>query len=219
MKTLFIIPGACSFGSMVALEWLQQPYQVGITTAEIRSGAEFRAINPLGKVGALKDGDNMIYENIAILLYLVDKNPDSKIAIPLNTPQRINAYKWLSYLSSTLHVAFSPLFNPSAFVDEADVEKFKLKMIGRLQGVLAYVDSYLKENEYFISTTPGIVDAQAYGLLRWAEKFNLLKQYNSVNNFIQRLGTLPAVRNALNIEQQQVDTLIDSGFAGYYVFK
>lgn len=92
MQTLFIIPGACSFGSIVTLEMLKQPYKIGLTTAEIRQSSKFRAINPLGKVGALKDGDILVYENLAILLYLVDKNPDSQIAIPVNTANRIDTY-------------------------------------------------------------------------------------------------------------------------------
>ena len=68
MPILFIIPGACSLGSMVALEWTNKPYKIGITTPEIRASEAFRAINPTGKVAALKDGNQVIGENLAILL-------------------------------------------------------------------------------------------------------------------------------------------------------
>ena len=218
MKSLFIIPGACSFGSIVALERLNQPYQVGITTVEIRQSAEFRAINPLGKVGALKDGDNLVCENLAILLYLVDKNPDSKIALALNSKERVDTYKWLSYLSSTLHVAFSPLFHPAAFVDEAQINEFKQKMLLRLRAVLAYVDSYLADNQYFVGGKFTVVDGQAYGLLRWAEGFELLNDYPAISSFISNMNQLPEIQNANNIEQQKVDKLINSSFSGYYQF-
>ena len=218
MQTLFIIPGACSFGSIVALELLKQPYQVGITTAEIRQSPEFRTINPLGKVGALKDADSLVYENLAILLYLVDKNPGSKIAVAINSQERIDTYKWLSYLSSTLHVAFSPLFHPAAFVDEADVANFKQKMLLRLRGVLAYVDSYLASNQYFVGDKFSVVDGQAYGLLRWAERFELLSDYPAINSFITNLNQIPEVQNANSIEQQKIDKLINSSFSGYYQF-
>lgn len=217
--TLFIIPGACSFGSMVALEWLAKPYQVGITTPEIRSSKEFKTINPLGKVGALKDGDNLVAENIAILLYLVDSNPDSVINIPLNTQERVEAYKWLSYLSSTLHVAFGPLFRPSAYVEESAVEMFTKYTISRLKDVLAYVDSYLAANKFFIGDKVSIVDAQAYGLLRWSVKFNVLNDdYPAIKNFLQQMEQLPVVQNALNIEEQKTENLSNSSFAGYYKF-
>jgi len=218
MQTLYIIPGACAFGSMVALEWLRKPYQIGLTTPEIRKTPEFLVINPLGKVGALKDGDTLVYENLAILMYLVDKNPESEIAIPVNTPSRIEAYKWLSYFSSTLHVAFSPLFNPERFVSENMVNDFKQKMLIRLRDVLAYVDSYLSKNKYFVGSKASIVDAQAYGILRWSEKANLLNDYQNIANFIARMNELPAVKNAQNIEIQKTDNLINSSFVGYHKF-
>lgn len=219
MQTLFIAPGACSFGSIVALELLAQPYQVGITTPEIRAGKEFRAINPLGKVGSFKDSDNLIYENAAILMYLVDKNPNSKISLNFNSKERIEAYKWLSYLSSTLHTAFGPIFQPKAFVDdEAAIEKLKQKTVERIKAILAHLDEHLARHKYFIGDTLSIIDGQAYGLIRWANKFDLLKDYPAVSKFMAHMGQLPSVQNALNIEQQKADKLVDSKFTGYYKF-
>lgn len=218
-QTLFIIPGACSLGSMVALELLDQPYQIGITTAEIRASEAFHKINPLGKVGALADNGRVVYENLAILLYLIDKNPNSKIALGLNTPERIETYKWLSYLSSTLHVAFGPLFYPTGFVDESAVEMFKTHAIKRLQDILSYIDTHLSIAPYFIGNTPTIVDGQAYGLLRWTKKFDLLNdKLPNIQKFLATMGKLNAVQNALNIEQNKTDALVDSSFAGYYNF-
>lgn len=217
--TLFIIPGACSFGSMVALEWLEKPYQVGITTPEIRASEAFRKINPLGKVGALVGDGQVVYENLAILLYLVDKNPNSKIALELNTHNRIETYKWLSYLSSTLHVAFGPLFNPKGFVDESAIEMFKARAIKKLQDILAYLNTHLSTSSYFIGSTPTIVDGQAYGLLRWTKKFDLLTdEFPNIQRFLAMMGELDAVQNALNIEQNKADALVKSSFAGYYDF-
>ncbi len=218
MQTLYIIPGACAFGSMVALEWLHKPYQIGLTTPEIRKTPEFLAINPLGKVGALKDGDTLVYENLAILMYLVDKNPDSEIAIPVNSTSRIEAYKWLSYFSSTLHVAFSPLFYPERFVSENMIDDFKQKMLIRLRDVLAYVDSYLGKNKYFVGSKLSIVDAQGYGILRWSERAGLLNDYQNIANFIARMNEIPAVKNAQNIEIQKTDNLVNSSFVGYHKF-
>lgn len=216
--TLFIIPGACSFGSMVALEWLGKPYQIGITTPEIRKSPEFLKINPLGKVGTLIDNNNVIYENLAIILYMIDQNPSSKIAIPVNSKERIEAYKWLSYLSSTLHVAFGPLFSPNSFVDESAIDMFKTNSIKKLKGILSYVDTYLQNNSYLITKTPTVIDAQAYGLLRWSVKFGVLDDFKHIQSFISRMNKEVAVKNALNIEQNKTDELINSSFTGYYNF-
>lgn len=216
MKTLFIIPGACSLGSMVALEWLGAPYQVSITTVEGRAGDAFRKINPLGKVAALLDGENIIYENLAILLYLVDQNPHSKIALPLNTHERTETYIWLSYIASTIHAAFGPLFRANEFVDDSAMEIFKAKVIERIRKIFAHVNTHLTKSKYFIGSTPTIVDAQAYGILRWSEKFSTLERFPQIEDFMLRMRELPAVKNALNIEQNKTGELINSPFVGYY---
>ena len=216
--TLFISPGACSFGSIVALEWANKPYKVCITTPELRSTTEFRKINPLGRVGALKDEDNLIYENAAILLHLADKHKDSSIGIPLNSKERIETYKWLSYLSSTLHTAFSPLFAPSRFVSAENIEAFQNKAIENLQPILKFIDDHLANHKYFVGNKPSIVDAQAYGLLRWRDRFNALPKYTNIERFMAEIKVIPAVQNALNIEQNNLDKVQNSSFAGYFTF-
>ncbi len=220
MKTLFIIPGACSLGAMVALEWLNKPYQIGITTPEIRASSDFRKINPLGKVGALLEGDKITYENIAILFSLVDENPDSRIGMPLNSPQRIQSYIWMSYLASTLHTAFGPLFHAAGYADAAGLEVVKAKAVEKIKSIYAYLDNHLSDKEYFINPEAGIVDAQAYAMIRWSDKISreMINEYPHVKNFMTRMSQLPAVKNALNLEQNKPDELVNSSFAGYYTF-
>ena len=214
--TLFISPGACSFGSIVALEWANKPYKICITTPELRATPEFKKINPLGRVGALQDENNLIYENAAILLHLVDKYKDSTIGIPLNSSERIETYKWLSYLSSTLHTAFGPLFAPTRFVSAENVEAFKSRIIENLQPILTFIDTHLATNKYFVGNKPSVVDAQAYGLLRWRDKFATLPKYENISRFMTEMQTIPAVQNALNIEQSKTEQVKDSQFSGYF---
>lgn len=216
--TLFIIPGACSFGAIVALDIIGKPYTIGITTPEIRKSEVFLKVNPLGKVGALLDDGAVIYENLAILLYLIDKNPNSKIAIPVGTQDRIEVYKWLSYLSSTLHVGFGPLFNPSGFVDESAIDSLKEHAVKKLKNILAYMDNYFTQKPYLIKAIPTVVDAQAYGLLRWTRKFGLLEEFFNIQKFLSRMEELEAVQNALNIEQNKPESIKNSSFNGYYNF-
>jgi glutathione S-transferase len=221
---LFIIPGACSLGSQISLEWLQTPYKVGITTLEIRQSAEFRQINPAGKVGALKDGKHLVAENLAILLYLADKSGNDVLCPPASHNGRTKVYQWLSYISSTLHPAFQHFNYPTRFVGEDYAEHFQTLALERLNLVLQYINDNLLASGYFIGDAPTIVDAQAYGLLRWCRKHsrgeNLvnLHAFPKVNNFLDQMGKLVAVKNALAIEQDQAELASGSLFAGYFQF-
>lgn len=221
---LFIIPGACSLGSQISLEWSQIPYKIGITTPEIRQSAEFRQINPAGKVGALRDGKQLVAENLAILLYLADKSEHNVLCPSVSNHGRTKVYQWLSYLSSTLHPAFQHFNYPTRFVTEDYAESFQVQAFERLKLVLQYINDNLLASGYFIGDVPTIVDAQAYGLLRWCRKHsrgeNLvdLSAFSKVDNFLDQMSKLLAVKNAVAIEQQQVDSIEDSLFAGYFEF-
>lgn len=221
---LFIIPGACSLGSQITLEWLKIPYQVGITTPEIRQSEQFRRINPAGKVGALKDGDVVVGENLAILLYLADKYSQSSVCPLPSSNDRVLIYQWLSYLSSTLHPAFQHFNYPNRFVEDGYADKFRELAEARLLGILQYLNNNLSESGFFLPTGPTIVDGQAYGLLRWCKKHsrgeNLvdLTAFPKIRNFFALMERDLAVQNALLIEQEQSQMLKDSLFAGYFEF-
>ncbi len=219
---LFIIPGACSLGSMITLEWIATPYHIGITTPEIRASTAFRSINPTGKVGALQEGNTVIGENLAILLYLADKHPTNPICPTVGNPDRVKVYQWLSYISATLHPAFSQVLFPQRFIAEAHTAEFKQLAIVRLHAVLEYMDSQILPSGFFIADSPCIVDAQAYAILRWSRGFKGGNQIIEINNFakicnfLQLMEQNLAVQNALNVEQERPNLLRHSQFAGYF---
>jgi len=223
---LFIIPSACAFGSQLTLEWLDIPYQVGITTPEIRATSAFKQINPTGKVGALKDGNAVVGENLAILLYLADKYPDKAFMPRVGTDERIKAYQWLSFLSSTLHTSFSPNFYPERIVGPDLVEPFKPFAYQRLLTNLEYVDHELaKNNGFFVGNELTIVDAQAYGLLRWTRAHKVagnnfvdLSELKNIETFLNKMEKLQSVKNTLAIENSESDKVVDSQFVGYFEF-
>lgn len=221
---LFIIPGACSLGSQITLEWLKISYQIGITTAEIRQSLAFRKINPQGKVGALKDGEHVVGENLAILLYLADNYELSQFCPLNNHGGREQIYQWLSYLSSGLHAAFQHFNYPNRFIDEKYAEEYRQLALVRLHEQLKFINNSLNAAGYLLAETPTIIDAQAFGLLRWCYKHsrgeNLvdISGYLKLQQFFSNMQNLLAVKNALAIENQQPQLLSDSQFAGYFSF-
>ncbi|PNS07735.1 glutathione S-transferase family protein [Solilutibacter silvestris] len=60
---------------------------------------DYLAINPMGKVPALKHGDTVITENAAICTYLADLVPEKKLAPPVGSKERGSYYRWLSFLT------------------------------------------------------------------------------------------------------------------------
>ncbi|MCZ6852604.1 MAG: glutathione S-transferase, partial [Gammaproteobacteria bacterium] len=68
---------------------------------------EYRAINPMGKVPALVDGDSVVTEVAAICAYLADKFADKGLAPALNSTERGKYYRYLFFPGTTLEPMFS----------------------------------------------------------------------------------------------------------------
>ncbi|MDO5693121.1 MAG: glutathione S-transferase family protein [Pseudomonadota bacterium] len=60
---------------------------------------EYRAINPMGKVPAIRHGDVVVTEVAAIVMYLADLAPEKKLAPPAGAPERGAYYRWISFMA------------------------------------------------------------------------------------------------------------------------
>jgi glutathione S-transferase len=107
MMKLYWSPRSRSFSSLWLMEETGQPYERVLT--DISTGAqktpEFLAINPMGKVPALKDGDATLAEAAAICAYVAERYPEAKLAPPLGDPLRAKYLYWLFYAPGCLEPA------------------------------------------------------------------------------------------------------------------
>lgn len=99
MMKLYWSPRTRSFTALWVLEETGQPYERVLT--DISSGAqrtpEYLAVNPMGKVPALRDGDATMGEAAAICAYVAERYPDAKLAPPVGDPLRAKYLYWLFY--------------------------------------------------------------------------------------------------------------------------
>ncbi len=72
--------------------------------------AAFRAINPAGKLPALVDGEQRLFESVAIGLYLGDKYPEAGLAPALDSPLRGRYLSLMVYATSQLEPAMGDSF-------------------------------------------------------------------------------------------------------------
>ena len=89
------------------LEEIGEPYDVHLLSLQKgeQSAPDYLAINPMGKVPALRHGDTVITEGAAICAYLADEFPARKLNIPVGTPQRGVYLKWLFFGPSCVEPA------------------------------------------------------------------------------------------------------------------
>lgn len=68
-------------------------------------GADYLAINPMGKVPAIRHGDMVVTEVAAICTYLADQFPLKQLAPAINSPERGSYYRWLFYAAGVVEPA------------------------------------------------------------------------------------------------------------------
>src|SRR5438270_10664767 len=120
MPELTLYHAAASRSSIVRwmLEEIGEPYDIhllSLSKGENRA-ADYLAVNPMGKVPALKHGDAVITEAAAICTYLADEFPRAKLNVPIGTAYRGVYLKWLFFGPSCIE----PAILASAFPREAE---------------------------------------------------------------------------------------------------
>jgi glutathione S-transferase len=99
MMKLYWSPRSRSFSALWLMEETGQPYERVLI--DISKGAqktpEYLAINPMGKVPALRDGEAVLAESAAICAYVAERYPQAELAPPPGDPLRAKYLYWLFF--------------------------------------------------------------------------------------------------------------------------
>lgn len=199
---LYHMAGACSLADLIVLRWLELPHEQVPMTLESMKLPEYLAINPGGSVPLLVHGDFALTENVAILGYLADLHPQAGLAGDGSARGRAEVMRWLGFLNSDVHKAFKPLFTPSRFLDERDLD-LQLARNARhhIRGYLARIDAQLAGRDW-LTGRRSIADPYLFVVLRWAAAMEVdLAGLDNLAAFSARLHADPGVRAALAAEQ------------------
>lgn len=198
---LYTKPGTCSTADHIALQWTGQPFEVKVMSATELKSPEFLAINPAGAVPAIQDGDFVLTQNAAIMGYIADTHPQAQLAGDGSAQQRARAARWLSFVNSDVHPAFSPLFAPGKFIgDESLYGAVKEAARRRLRGLFETADRQL-EGKQWIAGFRSFADPYLYITLRWASNVGVdLTGLDQLAAFRQRMESDAGVRAALDAE-------------------
>jgi glutathione S-transferase len=193
---LYSAPGTCATAMHIALEWIGKPYEVEHLDFAGMKSAEYKKINPSGVVPTLVDGNLALPEGMAILLYLVDQNPDANIGPAAGSADRVELHKWLVYLSGTLHPYFWPHFMPTRFTtDENGQAAVQAASHILVDKALTLIDQHLEGRDWMVGDAKSVADAFLYPMASWAYGFEKpTAAYTNIDRVIRKLAADPAVQ-------------------------
>lgn len=196
---LFYSPGACSLSPHIALREAGLKFeleQVDLAAKKTKPGGDFLKVNPKGAVPALElDDGQVLSEGTAIVQYIADKAPASKLAPAAGTTERYRLMEWLNYIATELHGGFGPLFNPKI---PADWKALSIQAIGKK---FDYVSKALQGKTYILGEGFTVADAYLFTILGWTKYMDMdLGKWPVLKAYCERVAARPAVAAALKAE-------------------
>ena len=175
------------------LEELGEPYDIHLlrlTKGENREPA-YLAINPMGKVPAIRHGDTIITEAAAICTYLADEFPAARLNVPIGSPQRGVYLKWLF---------FGPSCIEPAVTDRAAPRKEEAR-----RGMLGYGDFDTTMNTVAAAVAQGpwllgeqftAADVIIGAHIRYGMMFKMIPERPEFTAYAGRIAARPAAQRA-----------------------
>jgi glutathione S-transferase len=195
---LYYSPGACSLSPHIVAREAGLPLslvRVDTKSRKTAAGDEYLAINGKDYVPLLElDDGTRLSEGPAIVQYLADRAPGSKLAPPNGTLQRYQLQEWLNFITSELHKQFSPLF------DSSHGDDIKARSRDKISGRLDWLVKQLGDRDYLTGEF-SVADAYLFTVLNWTTWTGIdLSRWPVLERYVARVAARPQVQAAMQEE-------------------
>lgn len=193
--TLFHAPNSRSTGTLILLEELGAPYDLHVLNLQAgeQRQADYLAVNPMGKVPAIRHRDALVTEQVAIYIYLADLFPQAGLAPGLDDKRRGPYLRWM--------VFYAACFEPAA-VDKAmkrEPGPLAMSPYGTFETVMSTLTAQLEAGPYILGQDFSAADVLWGGALGWMVAFGIVPASPVINAYVERVSTRPA---ALRVKEK-----------------
>ena len=196
---LYFAPGACSLSPHIVAQEAGIPVtlvKVDLQAKKVADGSDYWSVNAKGYVPALRlDNGELLTEGPAIVQYLADQKPGSKLVPAAGSMERYRVQEMLGYINSELHKTFSPLFRPTT------TPELRKEREEYLRKRFALVENQLAKGPYLFGEQFTAADAYLFTVTNWANFVKLdLSEFPNLMAFQARVAARPAVQAAMKAE-------------------
>lgn len=179
------------------LEEVGQPYRVEVLDyATTMKAPAYLAINPMGKVPALRHGAAVVTETPAICAYLADAFPQAGLAPPPGDRMRAPYYRWLFFAAGPAEAAASN--KAMGFV--VPPERERMMGYGRIALVMDTLEAAVSQSDYLAGSTFTAADLYVGSHLGFGMMFGMIEKRPAFERYWQRLSARPACVRARELD-------------------
>ncbi|AGI23277.1 glutathione S-transferase [Pseudomonas sp. ATCC 13867] len=196
--TLYHSPQTRSSGTLVLLEELGADYDlelINMKAGQQRQPA-YLAINPMGKVPAIRHGEALVTEQGAVYLYLADLFPRAGLAPALDDSLRGPYLRWLVFYGSS--------FEP-AILDRAlkrDPPPPAMSPYGDYDSVIRTLAAQLEQGPYLLGGRMTAADVLWGSALSWTIGFGVVPKLPVFERYVELVTARPAFARVRERDEQ-----------------
>ncbi len=179
------------------LEEVGQPYETEILGyADSMKAPPYLAINPMGKVPAIKHGETVVTECAAICAYLADAFPEAGLAPPVSSKARGPYYRWLFFAAGCVEAAVT---NKSlGFV--VPEGRSVMAGYGSFEQTMDALEGAVSEVDYLAGGRFSAADVYVGSQLDFGMGFGGIDKRPAFEAYVNRLRERPAYQKAKSID-------------------
>jgi glutathione S-transferase len=179
------------------LEEIGQPYRTEVLEyGTTMKAPAYLAVNPMGKVPAIRHGDVVVTEAAAICAYLADAFPEAGLAPPPGDRLRGPYYRWLFFGAGPVEAAATN----KAMGFEVAPEKKPMAGYGSLADVSNAIETALTGRDYLVGDCFTAADLYVGAQLGWGMQFGTFEKRPVFESYVKRLMARPAAARANEID-------------------
>ncbi len=173
------------------LRALGLPYRFASAPPEIRRSDSFLALNPLGQIPVLQDGDVVLADSKAILVYLAKRYAPGSNWLPDGPVAAARVQRWLSIAAG--EVAYGP--NIARLIVARGVPGHRARAVAVADRLLRFMDAHLLQQTYLAGAHPTVADIACYSYIAAAPEGGIeLGAFSAVGAWLRRVEQLPGFK-------------------------
>lgn len=181
----------------IRVRWTLQELGIDFESVEVDlpKGAhqhpDFLKLNPAGKIPVLVDGEVIVTESVAIVLYLAEKHPEKRL-LPSDLAQRAQVYRWLLFAATELEQPLWRIARHTSLLAEADRRQDDIELARRdFARMAAVLEEHLRGRQWVASEDVSVADFVTAYTLDWANEVGLLERCPTLRTYMERMYARP----------------------------
>ncbi len=208
MLKIYHSPGTRGLRVIWACEELSVPYEIVPVNfaATYRKTAKWRAMNPVGKVPVMTDGDVTMFESGAMMQYVLDRYGDGRLQPAKDDPTYAHYLQWCWFAEATFSRPLGEIVNHRREFDP-EIDDVVAEMKSRATACVQALDTALSDRPYLLGDTMSAADLSMVYVMHGYRRMVSDELPGNVQGLFDRVTALPSYAATMKADKETAEKL------------